>query len=118
MLRESADALQTRREFLERASAGVAVAGLGWSSGHQDADKVLKAVDNRADLALLQEIVRIRSYSGAGEEGRLARVLAERMDTLGLKTRLVEVEPGRYNAIGVLAGSGGGRSLMLNGHID
>jgi acetylornithine deacetylase len=28
------------------------------------------------------------------------------------------VEPGRFQTIGILRGSGGGKSLMLNGHID
>jgi acetylornithine deacetylase len=28
------------------------------------------------------------------------------------------VEPGRFNALGVMRGTGGGRSLMLNGHMD
>ena len=36
----------------------------------------------------------------------------------GLETELVEVETGRPNVVGVLKGSGGGKSLMFNGHID
>ncbi len=35
-----------------------------------------------------------------------------------METELVEVEPSRPNVMGTLRGSGGGKSLMLNGHTD
>ena len=54
---------------------------------------------------------------GTGET-RLAQYLLEQMGQLGMEARLVEPQPGRASALGVLRGSGGGRSLMLNGHID
>lgn len=82
------------------------------------AARVLDAVDDGTDLRLLQEMVRMRSYSAGGEESALARRMVAEMRQIGLDARLQEVEPGRFNAIGVLAGTGGGRSLMLNGHID
>ncbi len=82
------------------------------------AGRVLAAVDDAADLALLQDMIRMRSYSAGGEESALAKKLVADMQGLGLDARLQEVEPGRFNAIGVLPGTGGGRSLMLNGHID
>jgi acetylornithine deacetylase len=82
------------------------------------AERLLAAVDDSQDLSLLQEMIRVRSYSGGGEEGRLAEMMVERMRALGLEARLQEVEPGRYNALGWLRGSGGGQSLVLNGHLD
>ena len=36
----------------------------------------------------------------------------------GLKAIRQEVAPGRPNAVGILRGTGGGRSLMFNGHLD
>ena len=81
-------------------------------------DRVLAAVDDAADLRLLQEMIRMRSYSAGGEESALAKKLVADLHGLGLEARLQEVEPGRFNAIGTLKGTGGGRSLMLNGHID
>ena len=36
----------------------------------------------------------------------------------GLETRILEPEPGRATAVGTWRGTGGGRSLMLNGHAD
>ena len=81
-------------------------------------DRVLAAVNDQADLTLLQHMIRMRSYSAGGEESALAKKLVADMQALGLEARLQEVEPGRFNAIGILKGTGGGRSLMLNGHID
>ena len=54
---------------------------------------------------------------GSGEEA-IARHLAQSLQSAGLEVRLQELSPGRLNAIGVLKGSGAGRSLMLNGHLD
>jgi acetylornithine deacetylase len=99
-------------------SAAAAFAGLGGRLTFPDAERVLRAVDDAADLRLLQEMVRIRSYSDGGEESRLAEHLVTQMRELGLEARLMEVEPGRFNAVGVLRGAGGGQSLMFNGHMD
>ncbi len=44
----------------------------------------------------------------------MARTLAER----GLHVAWQEVEEGRPNVLGTLAGAGGGPSLMFNGHMD
>ncbi len=63
-------------------------------------------------------MIQTKSYSGGGEESALARIMIDEMKALGLETRLIEVEPGRFNAVGRLVGTGGGRSLMLNGHLD
>ncbi len=37
---------------------------------------------------------------------------------LGLEVTIQEIEPGRVNVIGVLPGTGNGRSLLLNAHMD
>jgi acetylornithine deacetylase len=76
------------------------------------------AVDERELVALLQQMVRLRSYSAGGEEGRIARFMADYLGAMGLTTDLQEVEPGRVNCVGGWPGTGGGRSLMLNGHLD
>ncbi len=54
---------------------------------------------------------------GAGE-AEVARFAADWMEAAGLETRLEEVAAGRFNAIGIARGSGGGKTLLLNGHID
>ncbi|MGE0719227.1 MAG: M20 family metallopeptidase [Alphaproteobacteria bacterium] len=85
---------------------------------NQAADAAAAAVDDAKLVALLQGMVRIRSYSAGGEEGNVARFVQEYATGLGLASRLQEVQPGRYNVISTMAGSGGGRSLMFNGHLD
>jgi acetylornithine deacetylase len=37
---------------------------------------------------------------------------------MGLSVETTELAPNRVNVVGILAGSGGGKTLMLNGHID
>jgi acetylornithine deacetylase len=83
------------------------------------ADRAAAAVDAPALIALLQRMVRTRSYSAGGEEGTLARAMQAHMHGMGLESELQEVQPGRFNVISRLRGTGGGgQSLMFNGHLD
>lgn len=72
---------------------------------------------------LLEELIRIDSVNpslsdkGTGELN-IARYLGEYLKTLGLDVSYQELEENRVNVIGILKGTGGGRSLMLNGHTD
>jgi acetylornithine deacetylase/succinyl-diaminopimelate desuccinylase-like protein len=53
-----------------------------------------------------------------GGEAAVAGMLAEWLDRAGLEVHVEEAAAGRPNVIGVARGSGGGRSLLLNGHLD
>jgi acetylornithine deacetylase len=75
-------------------------------------------VSRKNALDLVSRMVRFDSQTQTSGESELARYLVERMERTGLDARLQEVSPGRYNAIGVLRGSGDGESLLYNGHID
>ena len=55
--------------------------------------------------------------SGSGE-GLIASFVASWLSAAGLEVTVVEPVPGRPSVVGVLRGSGGGRSLMLNAHMD
>ena len=55
---------------------------------------------------------------GAAGEGEIARFVANWLERAGLEVTLEEAAPGRPNVIGVARGSGGGRSLILNAHVD
>lgn len=81
-----------------------------------DAETLLNSVDTDAMLDLAQEMVRIPSFKT--EESDLARFLAEFLGSRGYDVELQEVDPGRFQTIATLKGAGGGKSLMLNGHID
>jgi acetylornithine deacetylase len=73
--------------------------------------------------SLLQQLVAIDSINpdlvpgGAGEQA-IAQFVAGWLERAGLEVTLQEVVPGRSNVIGIARGSGGGRSLLLNGHLD
>ena len=54
---------------------------------------------------------------GSGELG-VARFVAEWCERAGLDTTLTELASGRANVVAVARGTGGGRSLMLNAHMD
>ena len=84
-------------------------------------DKVIECVDTDEVIELSRQALRIRSPSG--EEAEVARYFVERMRAAGMEAELqpVPASPNMgasVNAIGRVKGSGGGRSLMLNGHID
>src|SRR5437899_7965627 len=72
---------------------------------------------------LICELVGIESVnpdlvpSGSGE-GAIARFVASWLAGAGLDVEIVEPVAGRPSVVGVLRGSGGGQSLMLNAHMD
>ncbi len=53
-----------------------------------------------------------------GGESRCNERLAESYQSIGCQVDFFEAAPGRHNLVGVLKGSGGGKSLIFNGHID
>jgi len=94
---------------------------------------VLRAVDSLKDelVQLLCDIVRIPSVpatpvdsgssdiaEGVSGETQVNHFLKPVMESFGLETDLWEVEKGRANLVGIWRGQGGGRSLILNGHVD
>lgn len=89
-------------------------------------ERVGRAVDDsEAELVgFLQELVRIPSENPKlagcepGGEGLVQDRLSQELAKLGCKLDRWDAEPGRPDLVGVLAGSGGGPSLGLNGHID
>ena len=80
-------------------------------------------IDRSQVAAVLADLVKIESInpelaaSGSGED-KIANYVADFLQSVGLKTRVQTVASGRSNALGFLHGSGGGKSLMLNGHLD
>jgi putative selenium metabolism hydrolase len=70
--------------------------------------------DHRKDaIRVLQEFIRVPSPSG--QEKACGEKVAETMRALGFDTAKVDA---LGDAMGVLKGSGGGRSILMNGHID
>jgi acetylornithine deacetylase len=72
---------------------------------------------------LVAELVSIDSVNpdlvpGGAGEAQVAAYVAAWMREAGLEVEIDEAAPGRPSVVGIARGSGGGRSLMLNGHID
>ena len=80
------------------------------------AQRLMDSVDREEMLRLAEDLVRIPSFKT--EETDAARFLGDFLAQRGYEVELQEVEPGRFQTIATLQGSGGGKSLMLNGHID
>ena len=78
--------------------------------------KVVDQVDKQAVVDLAGELIKIPSFKL--EETPVATFLAGFFGDRGYEVDLQEVEPGRFQTIATLKGTGGGRSLMLNGHTD
>ncbi len=80
--------------------------------------------NTRDDLAeLTGRLVAIESTNpdlvpGGVGEAEIAAFVAAWLVEAGLAVDLYEAAPGRPNVVGVARGSGGGRSLLLNAHMD
>ena len=70
-----------------------------------------------ADLVAIDSVNPELVPGGAGEL-EIARFIAGWLEAAGVEARIDEIAPGRANVIGVARGSGGGRTLLLNGHTD
>jgi acetylornithine deacetylase len=97
-------------------------------------ERALAAIDEPGLVRCLEELIRIPSITGSGEENTAQRWFEQRMKEHGLRTDLWEIPleetlahpdfPGwevvRSSALGLVGawGSEGGRTLVLNGHID
>jgi len=71
----------------------------------------------------LNELIAIDSVNpdlvpGAAGEKKIAEFIGNYLERLGFEVRLQEAGKNRPNVVGILRGNGGGRSLMLNGHMD
>ena len=79
-------------------------------------ESILSQVDETAIVELASDLVRIPSFKP--DETGVAKFLEGFFQERGYQVDLQEVEPGRFQTIATLPGSGGGSSLMLNGHTD
>src|SRR5438067_1227298 len=77
---------------------------------------VLDRVDRGELIDLAGALIRIPSFKT--EETPVARFLETLFRERGYHVDVQEIEPGRLQTIATLRGTGGGASLMLNGHTD
>ena len=77
---------------------------------------ILAGVNEESLVSMCCDVVNIPSPTG--EELEMARYMRRAMEAMGLRMSWQEVEEGRPNVVGRLAGTGGGTNLMFNGHMD
>ena len=80
------------------------------------ADRITRQIKRDFLVDLAQKLIRIPSFKT--EETAVARFLAGFFRRRGYEVELQEVDPGRFQTIATLKGTGGGKRVMLNGHID
>lgn len=74
-------------------------------------------------ISTLQELVRINSVNpslaenGPGEE-EIGHYIADHLKKLNITTEIDRLGKGRINVTGIIKGTGNGRSIMLNAHMD
>ena len=72
---------------------------------------------------LLSDLVAINSVNpnlvpGAPGEAEIAHYIGQWLEQAGLDVQFIEPVPGRPNVVGIAHGTGGGKTLLLNGHMD
>ena len=73
-------------------------------------------IDRERLVATASSLIDVHSFTG--DEQAMATRMAELFDELGLHVQWQQVEDGRANVLGTWPGTGGGKSLMFNGHMD
>ena len=73
-------------------------------------------IDERRLVELALRLVSTPSFTGS--EQSAAELMRDELADLGLRVQWQQVEDERANVLGTWEGSGGGPTLMLNGHLD
>ena len=79
-------------------------------------DRILAEVHEDEIISMSSDVIDIPSPTG--EELQMAQYMQSALQKVGLDVTWQEVEEARANVVGRWRGSGGGKSLMFNGHMD
>jgi acetylornithine deacetylase/succinyl-diaminopimelate desuccinylase family protein len=88
---------------------------MGFSGVERD---ILRSVDEEDAVRLVRDLIRIPSPNPPGDTREVAKFLAETAEGIGLDATIFLVEDVHASVVARLEGAGGGKSLLLNGHID
>ena len=80
------------------------------------ADRIRGAVDRDRLVRWASQAINVPSFTGSEEQ--MAELMAATFADMGLRTQWQQVEEGRANVLGTRHSSGGGPTLMFNGHVD
>lgn len=82
-------------------------------------DRIREVLDEEEIVSLACEMIAIPSYRGLKEqETAVAAFIDGFFRGEGIDSELIPVKDGRCNVVARLSGSGGGRTLILNSHLD
>jgi acetylornithine deacetylase len=79
-------------------------------------ERILARIDGDEVIQFAKALVKIPSYTT--DETPVAEFLHRFFRTEGLDSSLQEVDPGRFQTLARMPGTGGGTSLMFDGHVD
>lgn len=109
--------MSARRHATSRTATKRAVAAAKAASGLYDRSReILDAVDEKGIVAMACDVVNL--CTPTGEELDMARYLRAAWEGMGLRVDWQEVEDDRPNVVATWKGSGAGKRLMFNGHMD
>lgn len=89
--------------------------GIIWSGNLMDL-QVLNKINETYIVEILNEMIKIPSI--IGQEADFAEFLKTELMSMGFKTHLDLIEPGRPNVIGILDSNPNKPLIMFNGHLD
>lgn len=84
-------------------------------------ERVFAAIDDMREeaIAFLQNLVRINSVNPSPTfEKEIAEYVAEKMRQLSMEVHQIEPKPNRISNLGLFKGSGQGKTLLINSHLD
>ena len=81
-----------------------------------ESQRIIDSVDESLVLDLAKKVIEIPSPTG--EEENFARFLVGTMREAGFQSRMQEIYPGRFNAVGLLKGDTRAATVLLSGHMD
>jgi acetylornithine deacetylase len=79
-------------------------------------DRIVAEVREDEIVSMCSDVVNIPSPTGG--ELQMAQYMQSALEKIGLDVTWQEVEEARANVVGRWKGSGGGKNLMFNGHMD
>jgi acetylornithine deacetylase/succinyl-diaminopimelate desuccinylase-like protein len=79
-------------------------------------ERIVAEVQEEEIISMACDVVNIPSPTG--EELQMAEYMQTALQKLGLQVAWQEVEESRANVVGRWTGTGGGKNLMFNGHMD
>jgi acetylornithine deacetylase/succinyl-diaminopimelate desuccinylase-like protein len=81
-----------------------------------DIDTILASITPERCTEITCELVNVPSLTG--NERPIAETCVRLLRDMGIEAVMQEFEPDRYNCIGRIRGTGGGPTLLFNGHMD